>query len=67
MENPKLSDENQRELIRVLAEWWRMVAALELIASGPRPDGTYNRDRAACRELALETLRGTAWAESRHG
>ncbi len=67
MENPKLSDDNQRELIRTLAEWWRMAAALELIAAGPRPDGTYNRDRVACRELALETLQGTAWAESRHG
>jgi hypothetical protein len=31
-------------------------AALELIASPMRPDGTYNRDRAACGTLARATL-----------
>jgi hypothetical protein len=31
--------------------------ALELIATGPRPDGTWNRDREACRQLAAEALR----------
>ena len=31
-------------------------AALELIATGPRPDGTYNRSREACQDLAAKTL-----------
>jgi hypothetical protein len=30
--------------------------ALELIACGKRPDGTYNRCREACEQLAKETL-----------
>jgi hypothetical protein len=33
-----------------------MRAALELIATPQRPDGTWNRDRAACQELASEAL-----------
>ena len=37
---------------------WAMKArnALELIAAPMRPDGTWNRDREACRELAAEAL-----------
>ena len=31
-------------------------AVLRLIASPRRPDGTYNRDRQACEDLARETL-----------
>ncbi len=34
-----------------------MREALELIAAPMRPDGTWNRDREACRELAAEALR----------
>ena len=30
--------------------------ALELIAAPMRPDGTWNRDREACRQLAAEAL-----------
>ena len=33
-----------------------MREALELIAAPMRPDGTWNRDRAACQELAAEAL-----------
>ncbi|MGL4650619.1 MAG: hypothetical protein ACRC1H_14520 [Caldilineaceae bacterium] len=33
-----------------------MREALELIAAPMRPDGTWNRDREACRELAAEAL-----------
>jgi hypothetical protein len=33
-----------------------MRAALELIAAPRRPDGTWNRDREACRQLAAEAL-----------
>lgn len=33
-----------------------MRTALELIAAPQRPDGTWNRDREACRELAAEAL-----------
>ena len=32
-------------------------AALEQIAVGPRPDGTFNRCREACMELAREALK----------
>ena len=37
---------------------WAMEAreALELIATPKRPDGTWNRDREACRQLAAEAL-----------
>ena len=35
----------------------KMEAALELIATGERPDGTYNRDRLACQKLAFEVLK----------
>jgi hypothetical protein len=33
-----------------------MRSALELIAAPMRPDGTWNRDRAACQQLAAEAL-----------
>lgn len=35
----------------------KMEGALELIAIGERPDGTFNRDRVACQKLAFETLK----------
>ena len=37
---------------------WAMQAraALELIAAPQRPDGTWNRDREACRQIAAEAL-----------
>lgn len=37
---------------------WAMQAreVLELIAAPMRPDGTWNRDREACRQLAAEAL-----------
>ena len=34
-------------------------AALALIATPPRPDGTWNRDRQACYELAKQELERT--------
>jgi hypothetical protein len=34
----------------------RFRSALELIAAGKRPDGTYNRCREACEILAKEAL-----------
>jgi len=36
----------------------RYRAALELIAVEKRPDGTHNRDREACGQLAREALEG---------
>ncbi len=33
-----------------------LVEALKLIAVGPRPDGTYNRCREACEQLAQIAL-----------
>lgn len=38
------------------ARYAEMRAALELIAAPMRPDGTWNRDREACRELAARVL-----------
>lgn len=40
----------------VEAENKRLRQALELIASPRRPDGTWNRDREACRQLAADAL-----------
>ena len=43
--------------------WWHgldkgreMLEALQIIATPQRPDGTWNRDREACRQLAAEAL-----------
>ena len=44
------------EIDRLRAALDRAHGALELIAAGPRPDGTFNRDREACRHLALQVL-----------
>jgi hypothetical protein len=41
---------------RVSEQTARLRAALALIATPPRPDGTWNRDRQACYELAREAL-----------
>ena len=42
-----------------MSDLWKEAAqqALELIAAPMRPDGTWNRDREACRQLAAEVLR----------
>ena len=45
-----------REIQRLEDENDCMKSALLLIATGVRPDGTYNRDREACRLLAKKTL-----------
>jgi ribonuclease HI len=45
---------NQQNLIAALTT---AQGALELIAAPERPDGTYNRDRAACGTLARDTLK----------
>lgn len=37
----------------------RLRAVLALIAAPMRADGTWNRDREACKQLAEEALRGT--------
>lgn len=41
----------------VYDEMGRYYAALYRIASGPRPDGTYNLSREACEQIAKEALR----------
>lgn len=43
-------------LAHAAAEIERLSNALELIAAPMRPDGTWNRDRAACKELAEKAL-----------
>jgi hypothetical protein len=48
-----------RELLDICAGYEHESAAtsaLELIAAGKRPDGTWNRDREACRQLAVDAL-----------
>jgi hypothetical protein len=49
----------ERELAASKAEVERLRAALELIATPRRPDGTYNRCREACETLAKEALNPT--------
>lgn len=39
------------------AEIAKLRLALELIAAPMRPDGTWNRDRKACQELAAAALK----------
>ena len=43
-----------------LADVGALRTALELIAAPMRPDGTYNRDRAACGSIAREALAASA-------
>lgn len=47
-----------QELDRLKAENARLREALELIATPVRSDGTYNRSREACEQLAREALKG---------
>lgn len=45
------------ELLRLDNENARLRIALQLIAAPRRPDGTWNRDREACRQIAIDALR----------
>lgn len=47
-----------RQSLDLEAECAKYRQALELIASPKRPDGTYNRDREACEQLARAALSG---------
>ena len=42
--------------LAAMAQPLRAREALELIATPQRPDGSWNRDREACRRLAAEAL-----------
>ena len=44
------------QLVRIQEDLSTALDALELIAAGKRPDGSYNRCREACEQLAKETL-----------
>lgn len=58
-ENENLRAENEalkQRVERLHQAYGSMHTALELIAAPRRPDGTYNRNRAACEVLARETL-----------
>jgi hypothetical protein len=44
------------ECVREREQLATLRAALELIATPIRPDGTWNRDRASCQTLALIAL-----------
>ena len=55
----ELADERAKKSDALLAaaqDITRMHSALELIAAPMRPDGTFNRDRAACGSIAREAL-----------
>jgi hypothetical protein len=45
-------------IANVTADNARLRAALELIAAPKRPDGTYNRSREACEQIAKAALEG---------
>ena len=47
------------ECMRLEGEIMRLLTALSVIATPPRPDGTWNRDRQACYELAKQELERT--------
>ena len=47
--------DHQRKIYLEIAG--KLAAALELIAAGERPDGTYNRSRKACEVLAKHALK----------
>ena len=52
----------QAEFYRTTRNWnqqktERLAEALRLIAAPMRPDGTWNRDREACRQIACDALR----------
>ena len=51
------SDWLKDEIKLIMEESSRYKAALELIAAPKRPDGTYNRCREACEQLAKEALK----------
>ena len=55
----------QNQVSDITSEWTEVCAdnarlreALELIATSVRSDGTYNRSREACEQLAREALKG---------
>jgi hypothetical protein len=52
LENERL----KQELLDLQARTAEYDSALRLIACPRRPDGTYNRDRMACEELARKAL-----------
>ena len=54
MTTPETAAAKEIEALRAQVEQYR--AALELIASPIRPDGTWNRDRAACQQIAQEAI-----------
>ena len=59
----ELADERAKKsdaLIAAVDDIVRLRAALDLIAAPMRPDGTYNRDRAACGIIAREALNTSA-------
>lgn len=45
-------------LFKIQDENARLREALQLIATPKRPDGTYNRSREACEQLARDALEG---------
>ena len=51
-----MTDDEWNTRISLVCEVEKLRAALEIIASPMRPDGTWNRGREACRQLAEKVL-----------
>ena len=56
IEKTAAADAWEAECRRWMLRATRFEGALELIAAPRRPDGTYNRSREACEELARKVL-----------
>ena len=49
---------NESHAKRLMNSYRKACETLRLIATPMRPDGTWNRDREACRQLAQDALDG---------
>jgi hypothetical protein len=54
-----LRDDYKSDSIKLQRERDAMREALELIAAPMRPDGTWNRERLACQQIAVAALKGS--------
>lgn len=53
---PAESANGGNDLLNAISAVCQMREALELIATPRRPDGTWNRNREACRQIAVQAL-----------
>lgn len=55
---PTEANEVSEVMLDAIERIARLESALSLIAAPMRPDGTWNRDREACRHVAEQALKG---------